>query len=215
LVRVTVGPNLMQSFKFILFIFFILTGYNGMAQTDTSGVWVGYLIENGDTLLVSVTPEANIISYSDANYRESRNYKKALRRVKKVYPYAMLASYMYEDYMIKIDEFEKNKERRKYLKEEEKALKEKFEGKIREITVQEGVILVKLIDRQTSHTSYEVLKEIRGGGSAFLWQSVARIFSSSLKHQYDPTGDDWMIEEIVQRIRTGDVAVSELNISMN
>jgi hypothetical protein len=117
--------------------------------------------------------------------------------------------------MIKIDEFEKNKERRKYLKEEEKALKEKFEGKIREITVQEGVILVKLIDRQTSHTSYEVLKEIRGGGSAFLWQSVARIFSSSLKHQYDPTGDDWMIEEIVQRIRTGDVAVSELNISMN
>ena len=186
-----------------------------MAQTDTSGVWVGYLIENGDTLLVSVTPEANIISYSDSNYRESRKYKKALRRVKKVYPYAMLASYMYEDYMVKIDGFEKNKDRRKYLKEEEKALKEKFEGKIREITVQEGVILVKLIDRQTSHTSYEVLKEIRGGGSAFLWQSVARIFSSSLKHQYDPTGDDWMIEEIVQRIRTGDVAVSELNISMN
>ena len=215
MVRIREETHLMQSLKFILFIFFIVVGYDGMSQTDTSGVWVGYLIENGDTLLVSVTPEANIISYSDSNYRESRKYKKALRRVKKVYPYAMLASCMYEDYMVKIDEFEKNKDRRKYLKEEEKALKEKFEGKIREITVQEGVILVKLIDRQTNHTSYEVLKEIRGGGSAFLWQSVARIFSSSLKHQYDPTGDDWMIEEIVQRIRTGDVAVSELNISMN
>tara|TARA_B100000795_G_scaffold70142_1_gene49078 strand:+ start:99651 stop:100268 length:618 start_codon:yes stop_codon:yes gene_type:complete len=205
----------MQSFKFISFIFFILIGYNGMTQTDTSGVWVGYLIENGDTLLVSVTPEANVISYSDSYYRESRKYKKALRRVKKVYPYAMLASSMYEDYMVKIDEFEKNKERRKYLKEEEKALKEKFEGKIRDISVLEGVILIKLIDRQTSHTSYEVLKEIRGGGSALLWQGVARIFNSSLKHQYDPNGEDWMIEEIVQRIRTGDVDVSELNMSMN
>tara|TARA_B100000768_G_scaffold58711_1_gene56798 strand:+ start:24718 stop:25278 length:561 start_codon:yes stop_codon:yes gene_type:complete len=186
-----------------------------MSQTDTSGVWVGYLIENGDTILVSVTPEANIISYSDSNYRESRKYKKALKRVKKVYPYAMLASYMYEDYMFKIDDFDNNRDRRKYLKEEEKALKQKFEGKIREITVQEGIILVKIIDRQTSQTSYEVLKEIRGGGSALLWQGVARIFNSSLKHQYEPNGDDWMIEEIVQRIRTGEVAVSELNISMN
>ena len=201
--------------KFISLIFFILAGYLGMAQTDTTGVWVGYLIENGDTLLVSVTPEASIISYSDPNYRESRKYKKALRRVKKVYPYAMLASTMYEDYMVKMNEFEKNKDRRKYLKAEEKALKAKFEGKIRDISVQEGVILVKLIDRQTSHTSYEVLKEIRGGGSAFLWQGVARIFDSSLKHQYDPTGDDWMIEEIVQRIKRGEVAISELNVSMN
>jgi hypothetical protein len=186
-----------------------------MSQTDTSGVWVGYLIENGDTLLVSVTPEANIISYSDSNYRESRKYKKALKRVKKVYPYAMLASYLYEDYMVQTHDFENNRDRKKYLKEEEKALKQKFEGKIREITVQEGIILVKIIDRQTSQTSYEVIKEIKGGGSALLWQGVARIFNSSLKHQYEPNGDDWMIEEIVQRIRTGEVSVSELNISMN
>ena len=215
MVRIREEPSLMQSLKFILFIFFIVVGYDGMSQTDTSGVWVGYLIENGDTILVSVTPEANIISYSDSNYRESRKYKKALKRVKKVYPYAMLASYMYEDYMFKIDDFDNNRDRRKYLKEEEKALKQKFEGKTREITVQEGIILVKIIDRQTSQTSYEVLKEIRGGGSALLWQGVARIFNSSLKHQYEPNGDDWMIEEIVQRIRTGEVAVSELNISMN
>ncbi len=207
----TLANNIVKS---LLLLPFLLVGLSTNAQDyDDDGVWVGYQVENGDTILVAVTPEASIIAYSDANYRRSDKYRIAMRRVKKVYPYAMLASEMYEDYMAKIDEFETKREKRKYLKAEEKALKAKFEGKIRDITVKEGIILVKLIDRQTDHTSYEVLKEIRGGGSAFLWQGIARIFDSSLKHQYDPHGDDWMIEDIVQRIRSGEIAIDELTMN--
>ena len=203
----------MPKIKTISVLLFLIIHFQGYSQSDSTGVWVGYQIKHGDTLLVAVTSEASIISYSDSDYRTSSKYKLALKRVRKVYPYAMLASDMYVDYMAKMDDFEKKKDKRKFLKAEEKALKEKFEGKIRDISVKEGIILVKLIDRQTTHTSYEVLKEIRGGGSAFLWQGVARIFDSSLKHQYDPNGDDWMIEEIVQRIKSGEVSVSDLTMN--
>ncbi len=203
----------MKLIAFIILGVFFCFNLDSHAQTDTTGVWVGYEIINGDTLLMALTPEASVIAYSDKNYRESYKYKLALRRIKKVYPYAMLASEMYKDYTEKINDFDKNRQRKKYLKSEEKALKEKFEGKIRDITIKEGIILVKLIDRETSHTSYQVLKELKGGGSAFLWQGIARIFDSSLKHEYDPHGDDWMIEEIVQRIRQGEVSVDDMTMN--
>jgi len=97
------------------------------AQSDTSGVWVSYYLSNGDTLLYSTTRDVNIIAYRDDAYRSSRKYKKTVKRVKKMYPYSLLAARMYDDYQSKIDDFDSKKERRIYLKEEEKALKKEFE----------------------------------------------------------------------------------------
>lgn len=202
----------MKSARIILTIL-MCYAFNAYAQTDSIGVWVAYQIENGDTLLVSVTPEANVISYSNVNYRNSRKYRRTLKRVRKVYPYAMLACSMYDKYLEKIDDFDSKKEKRKYLRGEEKALKTKFEGKIRDITIKEGIILVKLIDRETEQTSYQVLQELKGNSSAFLWQGIARIFDSSLKHQYDPNGDDWMIEEIIQRIQKGQILIGDIDLN--
>jgi len=84
---------------------------------------------------------------------------------------------------------------------------------VRDITISEGVILIKLIDRQTGQTGYEVLQELKGNGSAFLWQGVSRLFDSSLKHQYDPHGEDWMIEEIIQRIKIGEISLNDVTMN--
>jgi hypothetical protein len=74
---------------------------------------------------------------------------------------------------------------------------------LRKLTFTQGRILIKLIDRETGHTTYEIVKELKGSLSAFFWQSVARIFGSNLKMEYDAKGDDRMIEDIVIRIENG------------
>jgi hypothetical protein len=72
-----------------------------------------------------------------------------------------------------------------------------FEIDLRNMTMSEGVILVKLIDRQTGTTGYELLREMKGKFSAFMWQGVARLFGQNLKDDYDVNGEDVWIENIV------------------
>lgn len=175
------------------------------SHSQTEDVDVQVEVVDGDTIFISFLNSAVIESPRDLSYRSTRKYKRTVKRVKKVLPYAELGAELYENYKAQEDDFGSNREKRKFLKGEEKRLKSKFEGKIRNLTINDGIVLIKLIDRQTSYTSYEILQELRGKTSAFLWQGVARLFSSSLKHQYDPEGDDWMIEEIIGRIQNGEL----------
>ncbi|MCF6185115.1 MAG: DUF4294 domain-containing protein [Bacteroidales bacterium] len=96
-----------------------------------------------------------------------------------------------------------NRERRNYINEKEKELKKEFEGDIRNMTYSQGRILIKLVDRQTGNTTYQIVKHFKGGVSAFFWQGIARIFQTNLKYEYDPDGTDKWIEEIVVRIENG------------
>ena len=67
----------------------------------------------------------------------------------------------------------------------------------------QGKILLKLIDRETGSTSFDIVKQMRGNFQAFMWQSVARIFGSNMKTEYDPEGEDIMIERAIQLIEAG------------
>jgi hypothetical protein len=67
----------------------------------------------------------------------------------------------------------------------------------------QGRILIKLIDRETGNTSYDLVKQLRGSFSAFMWQSLARLFGSNLKSEYDPTGEDRLIEVAIKQIEAG------------
>ncbi len=89
------------------------------------------------------------------------------------------------------------------MKEQEQLLREEFEDDIRHLTIRQGRLLIKLIDRETDKTSYELIKELKGSFSAFFWQTVARFFGENLKDQYDPAQEDKYIEEIVHRIENG------------
>ena len=73
------------------------------------------------------------------------------------------------------------------MKKAEKELKKQFEKDLQDLTITQGRILIRLRDRETSNTTYKIVKQLRGGFSAFMWQSLAVLFNSSLKSQYDPS----------------------------
>ena len=96
-----------------------------------------------------------------------------------------------------------------YVKVAEAELRAEFEAEVKDLTVSQGKVLVKLIDRETGQTSYELVKQLRGSFVAFMWQGLARLFDQDLKSQYDPEGNDAAMELIVQRIERGELPVAE------
>src|SRR5690606_17849324 len=95
-----------------------------------------------------------------------------------------------------------------YLKLAEAELRAEFEQEIKGLTVTQGRILVKLIDRETGHTSYELVKQLKGAFQAWMWQGIAQLFGNDLKGEYDAQGDDRLVESIVRRIENGELAVT-------
>jgi len=96
-----------------------------------------------------------------------------------------------------------NTKKNRLLKECERKLIAEFESDIKNLTYSQGQILLKLIDRESGKTSYEILKQFRGSTTAFMWQSVARLFGNNLKSEYDPEKDDKQIESIVCLLENG------------
>lgn len=147
----------------------------------------------------------DVYVYADYIYKDKKQYEAWTRtkyNVKKVYPYAILAAAKLKEYnrvMEKMDE----KTRKAYLKVVERQLKDEFEEPMKNLSMTQGKILLKLIDRETGNTSYELVKGLRGDFQAFMWQSVARLFGSNMKSEYDPTGEDVMIERAIKLIEAG------------
>jgi hypothetical protein len=157
-----------------------------------------------DSLRHIMLPE--IIIYpqpKDMSPRAFRQYTILELRVKKVYPIAKLAAIKIEEYNKVYLSFKNERERKDYVKKIEKDLFAEFETEIRTMSISQGRILIKLIDRETGKSSFEIIKEFKGGFSAFFWQSVARLFGHNLKSEYDATNEDRMIENIVWQIDHG------------
>jgi hypothetical protein len=95
------------------------------------------------------------------------------------------------------------RERGEYLKKVEKEVFANYEGDIRDMTITQGRLLIKLIDRETQNTSYALIKDYRGKFAAAFWQGIARIFGTNLKEEYDPYGEDSIIETIILEIDAG------------
>ena len=89
------------------------------------------------------------------------------------------------------------------MRKAEKEINEEFGGDLRDLTFTQGKILLKLIDRETGNTSYDLVKELRGGFTAFFYQGFARIWGYNLKSDYDPKDEDELIETIVTLIERG------------
>lgn len=177
------------------------------SQQDSVRVLEALILE-GDTIPV-VSLEA--FSYSEDAFRSSKKYKRRYGRLRKkiikTYPYAKITQDLLSNYSEELSKLVSEKEKKAYLNLAEAELKGEFEGEIRNLTVSEGKILIKLIDRETGDTSYELIKKLKGGFTAFMYQSIARLFGSNLKSQYDAEGDDRIIEDIVMQIENGEIYV--------
>lgn len=159
---------------------------------------------DGDTILYHEVPAVYVYPRSDfRSKRFEKQYWRLVQKVKKVYPYAKKANELLEQYSEQYEATKDKKLRRKYVKQAEDELFGQYGPQLKKLTISEGRILIKLIDRETGTTSYELIQDLKGGITAFFWQGIARIFGNDLKSEYDPEVEDRLIEEIIFYIEAG------------
>ncbi len=121
------------------------------------------------------------------------------RKVRKVWPYAKMAAERLERIEKRLEAIESPRKKRQYTKMVQDYIENEFTAELKKLSITEGQILIKLVHRQTGNTSYELLKEMRNGWSAFWYNTTANMFEMSLKTTYNPATDveDFYIEDIL------------------
>ena len=166
--------------------------------------WLPYRTEGADTILIKeFRPALARPPYVFKTKRQQQQYSKLLYNVRKVYPYSVLIRKVYSEIEDSLKHITSDDARKAFIKKKEKELRDQFEDELIHLTITQGKILIKLVDRETGNTTYQVIQELKGGFSAFLWQGVARLFGSNLKSEYDADEEDRMIEDIIIRIENG------------
>lgn len=167
-----------------------------------------YLIQNvkrdGITMPEVEIKEVTVVARPSAAKRsEYRKYERLINNIKRVYPYALMVRIRLAQVNEALKNIDSEKARREYIKNVEKDVFGEFEADMRQMTITQGRLLIKLIDRETQNTSYELIREFRGKFTAAFWQGIARIFGTNLKEEYDPYGDDALIELIINEVDAG------------
>jgi hypothetical protein len=188
----------------IVLVMLLLFQQKGAAQTsiyDTIRV-EAFITPEGDTIPQSWLPTVEVKSVMTS---QLKNYWQSWTRLRNAvyvtYPYAITASRVINEVNSQLQHVTDENVRKQIIKSREKELKRDFADKVTNLSVYQGKVLMKLIKRETGNSCYELIKEYKGGFNAGLWQTVAFLFSSSLKQQYDPKGDDQEIEKFVQEVR--------------
>jgi len=163
------------------------------------------LIIGDDTIpLVSLPPVNAVAKRTFPSKKAQKKYDRLVYHVKKALPYAKLAGKRMKEVEAELSTLSP-KDRKKRLKELEKEIKRDYEGDLKKLTFTQGRILIKLLDRETGMVSYDIVKEFRGGFTAWFFQGIAKMFSYDLREEYDPEKDDRLIESIVQKIEAGEL----------
>lgn len=178
-----------------------------VAQRDTSSS-VFFLLKTA-TYDGQTYPEVElkeIVVYGEMPKNVKFNYRRHARlvyNVRKVYPYSVMVRNELGRVNRLLETLPNERDRRNFLQQYEKDIFNIYEEDMKQLTFTQGKILIKLIDRETQNTSYDLIREYRGKFSAAFWQGVARIFGANLKSDYDPGGDDYLIEVVVREIEAG------------
>lgn len=164
------------------------------------------LVENGDTTFLDRVPAVYIVGRGRRSGEKSwKDYYRLVWRFARVYPYAQASGKLVKqvDSTLNAEHYGFIRKER-YISAIQKQLFKDFEGSFREMSIQQGAVLLKLIDRETGITPYELIKNYKSGFAAGFWQGVAKLFDNDLKSQYDPTGADRELEELVQIWQRGE-----------
>ena len=196
-----------KRFPVAAFLLLLISGEISAQSPDTT-ILTPAIVRGSDTIpLVNLSLIEVFAALDPANAENLQKYLKLRRDVLRAYPYAKLAATQLKFINDSLVNIKSEKARKKFIKQTEKDLKARFEKDLKNLTYNQGRILIKLIDRETGNTSYSLVKELRGSFQAVFWQSLARLFGTNLKNQYDAQGEDFMIEGIVQAIERGELKV--------
>ena len=197
---------------FVYIMFFGLAGFtslksnaqvipNQATSNDTFRV-EAFITPEGDTIPQSWLPTVEVTAIQTAQWKNYwRNWTRLRNAVYVTYPYAKTAGKLITDVNNQLAGVRDEAARKKIIKSREKEMKRDFGDKVTSLSVYQGKVLMKLINRETGNNCYEIIKEYKGGFNAGFWQTVAYVFGSSLKQPYTPQGDDKDIEKIVLELQ--------------
>lgn len=144
-----------------------------------------------------------VIDISEATRERIRTMQILRRRILRVYPYVAIASKNLNEIYDELDRQSSNRERKKYIKSQEKRLKAQFEKPLKKLSRKDGRILVKLLYRQTGKSTYKLMQELKSGWSAYWANKMAWFYDINLKESYEPYDqlEDFYIEYILNDLR--------------
>ena len=163
-----------------------------------------YFVIEGDTIMRSEIELKEVIVFQPLkfiSYEEAKRYILLRQRTLRVYQYAKLAADRLNTLTERLDQITSNRKKRKYLRLIEDFIYNEFELELKKLSRSQGKILIKLIHRQTGNTTHQLVKELRNGWRALVYQTTASLFKLSLKDTYNPKEiyEDYLIEDILQR----------------
>lgn len=192
-----------------LIVCLLMASSSALAQKGVNDtIVVGSIVINNDTLPHIWLHDAFCIEKGNKAFakrkREAREQREAYDRLRynvyKVYPYAVAAGFIMQDIDAAMSLMRSKEAKQMYKRHKEDELNKKFKGELVNLTMSQGQVLVKLIARQTGKPCYQIIKDLKGGLNARIWQTVAILFDNNLKNNYDPLGEDEAMESIVLEI---------------
>ncbi len=190
------------TFLMVLALLIAGEGYLYAQQQISKDTIVSYaMIYNGDTIEAKTL--ADIPFYARYNSAQMNNRAKWTRLRNAVYvtfPFAKRASIVINDINTRLVRIQSEEDRKNYIKSREKELRKEFTSPLTNLSIYQGKVLMKLINRETGNNCYQIIKEYKGGFTAGVYQTVAFFFTTSLKQPYDKNGEDTEIEKIVQEV---------------
>jgi len=172
------------------------------AQTGKNDTLVTYaVVYNGDTMEAKTLYTANVYaSIANANQETRAKMTRLRNAIIVTFPYAIRSGIILNDMNARLAAVTEKSKRKQYIKSREKELKKEFTDPLSNLSIYQGKVLMKLINRQTGNNCYDIIKEYKGGLTARFYQTVAFFFSSNLKQPYEPNGDDGDMEMILKEV---------------
>lgn len=172
------------------------------AQSGTNDTLTTYaIIYLGDTIEAKTLADVRLYArLNDAQRRARAEWTRLRNAIYVTFPYAKRAGLVMNDVNAHLVGIADEKDRKKYIQSREKDLKKEFADPLTNLSIYQGKVLMKLINRETGNNCYEIIKEYKGGFIARFYQTVAFFFSTNLKQPYDKKGDEAEMEKIVQEV---------------
>ena len=198
----------MKKLVFIFLLSFIALSARCQQQSTTiNGFMVPVTVYKGDTIPSLRMPVLYVFKdfLKFKNEKERREFYKLVRNVKKTLPLAKEINGLIIETYEYLQTLPDDKAREKHLKRVEKGLKEQYTPRLKKMTFSQGKLLIKLINRQTDSSSYELVKAFLGSFKAGFYQAFASLFGASLKKEYHPEGEDALTERVILMVESGQI----------
>lgn len=193
----------------VIFSLFLICDFTSAQASDD--VQVGFTVpayvdeQTGDTMPnLMLRPIYVFPKLVFKNSRQEKFYWRTVRDVKKTLPYARKINRIVSDLDSTLATIQDEKERKKYMELIEDSLVSTYKPIFSKMTLSQGKMMIRLVDRECDRTSYSLVKQFRGGFRAFFWQGFAKMFGADLKVKYDPNNeDDRIVERVITLVEAG------------